>query len=553
MNRLFANLLYTLLVVFLITSCANIGTISGGDKDSIPPQMIVSKPVFLDTSFSDNQIVLYFNEYFELKDINQEFVASPPFEETPDFKIKKRSLHVKFKEPLQDSVTYNLNFGNAIADYNEGNILENYRFVFSTKSEIDSFSISGNLKNAFDLKVPEKSMVMIFEKNEDSIPYKALPNYQSKIDTSGNFSIEFIKPGTYKIFAYNDINTNKRVDDFESRAFLDSMIIPLREPFTKVDSVKAGTILHDINDPLLSDSLENDTVIIKNTFKNRPANLQLYLFDEQKLKQRIVDFSREERGKLKIVLELPAGSDFQIVPLNFRLDPANNILEKNLAKDTVTWWINDTIAMAMDSMEVNFLYTTRDSIGNPLPANDTILFEYREKKDKDAWKRKNKDENNVAEIEYLKLSYLTKDNKVDLNKKLRIESPTPFFEIDTSKIRLFEIYDTISIDTKEQKIVKAFRLQKDYLSFRFKRPIITDFKLYPINLNAENWYSASSADSNRVWNCRITDAGVASMDTIKLLVDYDNRFFFDQVQLLTDTAILPMTPQKILTRKREEP
>jgi len=553
MNRAFAIILYILFAgLFFSNSCANIGTISGGPKDSIPPVVIASKPVFLDTSFKDDKIVIYFNEYFELKDITQEFLASPPFQENPDFKVKKRGLHIKFKEPLRDSITYTLNFGNAIADFNEGNILKNYRFVFSTKSTIDSFSIAGNLRNAFDLKVPENSLVMIFEKNEDSIPFKSLPDYVSKIDTSGNFSIDFIRPGKYKIFALNDINTNRRADEFEARAFLDSLIIPDREPFTKIDSVKAGSILHDIIDPLLSDSVTRDTVIITNLYNNTPTNLQMYMFNEQNLKQRVLDFSRKERGELNMSLQLPAGPDFQLTPLNFKLSAENELIEKNLTNDTIAWWINDTTVMAHDSLEVAVSYLTRDSLDAPITKTDTILFEFREKKDPNAWKRNKENEKEVKQVEYLKLNYLAKDNKIDLNKQLRIESPTPLLAIDTSKIRLFEIYDTTTVDTKKQKIVKAHRLKKDFLSFSFQRPIVQDFKLTPMNFDAENWYTVSSSDSNKVYNCQITNVQVASMDTLKLLVDYDNHFFFDQIQLLIDTVMMPMSEQKILNRKRPD-
>ena len=247
MKRLFSVIKVLIRIAFgilLFASCANIGNITGGPKDSIPPVMIGSEPILKDTSFADDKVVIHFDEYFELKEITQEFVASPPFTENPDFKIKKRSLHVKFKEPLQDSVTYTLKFGNAIADFNEGNILKNFQFVFSTTSEVDSFAIAGNLRNASDLKVPENSFVLIFKSDEDSIPYKSLANYMSKIDSSGNFSIDNIKPGAYKIFAMSDLNTNKIADSFEPRAFLDSLIVPGIEPFTKVDSIKAGTVLH---------------------------------------------------------------------------------------------------------------------------------------------------------------------------------------------------------------------------------------------------------------------------------------------------------------------
>ncbi len=555
MKRLISVILILSPIVFtilLLSSCANIGSISGGPKDSIPPEMLGSRPAMNDTSFADKKIDIYFDEYFELKDINQEFVASPPFKEKPDFKIRKRSLRIKFNEPLKDSVTYTLKFGNAVADYNEGNILKDFQFVFSTKNEIDSFAIQGNLKNAFDLKVPENTFVLIFENNEDSIPFKSLSSYVSKIDSSGNFSIDHIRPGAYKIFALSDLNTNKIADSFEPRAFLDSLIIPDIEPFTKIDSIKAGTILHDTEDVELSDSLERDTVIITNTYKTLPSNIQLYLFEEENFKQRVLDYTREERGKIGLIFELPIDSGFSLKPLNFEIAAENYLLEKNLKGDTITWWINDTTIMAKDSLEIDVAFNTIDSLGDQMLKHDTLLLEFRKKKDKDAWKRKKEDETEVVVKEYLKLSYLAKEKKVEMDKKLRIESPIPLINVDTSRMRLFEIYDTTSTDPKKQEIVKAYRLKKDQLQFKFRRPVAKDFTLHLLNFEADNWYTSSALDSNRIYNCRITNQEIAQTDTIKLVVNYDNHFFFDQIQVLSDSVSMPITPHKILSRKRDE-
>jgi hypothetical protein len=104
-------------VVLAMHSCANIGYISGGDKDSIPPVMVASRPIPFDTGFHGHNIVLTFDEFIQYKNVNQEFFSSPPFEKVPDFKVKRKSAIIKLKEPLKDSVTYVMNFGNAITDF----------------------------------------------------------------------------------------------------------------------------------------------------------------------------------------------------------------------------------------------------------------------------------------------------------------------------------------------------------------------------------------------------------------------------------------------------
>ncbi len=553
MLNLFKSILFVFLSSFFVGffySCANIGTITGGDRDSIPPVMVGSYPLIADTGYKEEKLMIFFNEYFALKDINQEFYSSPPFGKIPDFKIKKSGLLVKFNEALKDSVTYTLYFGKAIADYNESNVLKNLRFHFSTYSRVDSFSVSGNLRNAFDQSAPEKSMVMLFENNQDSVPYLELPTYLCKTDSSGNFSIDFIKQGAYKIFAYNDKNNNQLTDFFEERAFLDSLIIPDRKTSFTIDSIKAGTILHDTISNI-TDSLETDTTIVNRIYTNKPSNLQLYLFAEDNQIQKLIDYSRKEKEKINIVFAIPVKSDLNIKPFDFEILPENVILEKNHTNDSISWWITDKSVYERDTLQLSVSYLSKDSTGNPTTIIDTLLLEYREKQSSDAWKRKQTDKVEIKQ-EYLNLNFLAKEKKVDLNKPLRIESQQPLLNVDTSLIKLFEIIDTLVVDTKEQGILKAFRLKKDMLTFSFKRPVARDFSLLPMNFTAENWYTAFPNDSNRTYVCKITKQEIAQLDTLKLKVEFDNYFFMDQIQVLTDTAIFPISAQKIISRKRPE-
>ena len=60
-----------------------------------------------------------------------------------------KNVITEFEEDLRDSTTYTFYFQDAIRDLNEGNILEDYQFVLSTGSVIDSLSVTGNVYNAF--------------------------------------------------------------------------------------------------------------------------------------------------------------------------------------------------------------------------------------------------------------------------------------------------------------------------------------------------------------------------------------------------------------------
>src|SRR5690606_28614352 len=104
---------------------------------------------------SASKIDLEFDEYFKLNNQYQEITIIPESDKAPEFKIRKKSLSIEFKDSLQANTTYVINFGKAIADVNENNILNNFTYVFSAGNEIDSLSISGEVHNNLTQK-PEK-------------------------------------------------------------------------------------------------------------------------------------------------------------------------------------------------------------------------------------------------------------------------------------------------------------------------------------------------------------------------------------------------------------
>ena len=138
---------------------------------------------------------LLFDEYVVLDNINEKFMVSPPMKKKPRVFIKGKSVNVEFDEKLKDSTTYTFYFQDAIKDLNEGNILQNYQFVFSTGPVIDSLSVTGNVYNAFNLEVPEKTQVLMYRELADSAVVKHLPDYISRVDQTGYFRIDNVRAG----------------------------------------------------------------------------------------------------------------------------------------------------------------------------------------------------------------------------------------------------------------------------------------------------------------------------------------------------------------------
>lgn len=543
-------IVFSIIVIYsLLYSCAQVGSISGGNKDTIPPKIRYSVPAFLDTNFLDKEVKFVFDEYFVLNNVNQEFLSSPPFSEKPDIKMKKKKLYIQFNEKLKDSTTYTFYFGEAIEDLNEGNLLKNPSFTFSNYNKIDSFFITGNIKNAFDLSIPESSLIMVYDSLTDSIPYLQIPSYLCKPDTGGNFTIEYIKQKKYKIFALSDLNGDMIANYGESIAFLDSTIFPEREIIEKTDSLKAGWVLHDIIDSTKIDTLLTDTVIITRKYNHFPNNLDLFMFVENDNYQRINDFDRNIREKISLSFDKKITKSYKFAPLNSNFNKDSYLFEKNLTSDTLIYWLKDSSVYNIDTLKFSVSYMSEDSLRKPKLEIDTLNFNFKEKKKKDDWKRNNENE----KIEYLKFQMDLSKKTLDLNKNVSFTSNKPIQYIDTNNVTLYKIQDTTTIDTKKQQIIKAQRIDKNKILLSFSRKIIDSIYFKPINFINEEWVEIKKDTSNKNFELNIINEKITELDSIKFICYYDNDFFLNQIEHLKDTVNLSVIQQNLKYGKREEP
>jgi len=177
--------------------------------------------------FDNSGFQLEFDEIVDLENINGQLIISPPFEKKPTVRTNKRKITVHFDySELQENTTYTFNFGSAIKDHNEGNILANFTYVFSTGAYIDSLSISGKINDAFTDKPVEKVLVLMYRNLEDSMPLTSIPNYFGISDKEGRYSINNLKEGVYKLVALLDMNQNYKFDlANESIAFIDEFVV----------------------------------------------------------------------------------------------------------------------------------------------------------------------------------------------------------------------------------------------------------------------------------------------------------------------------------------
>lgn len=202
------------ILALAVVGCAKRGNINGGLKDTIAPVMRFSTPPNYNTNFNVKEIRITFDEYIKIKDVNKQLIVSPPMEYAPVITptVASKYINIRIKDTLKPNTTYSFNFGSSIQDNNEGNPYQQFKYVFSTGSYIDSLTLGGTVKDAFKKDVESFVSVMLYEADEkftDSIVYKENPRYiTNTLDSLKSFKLENLKEGKYMLIALKDYNNN---------------------------------------------------------------------------------------------------------------------------------------------------------------------------------------------------------------------------------------------------------------------------------------------------------------------------------------------------------
>lgn len=221
MKKIYSLFLFVFLIC-LTFSCAKTGRPDGGPKDENAPLFVTAKPPYESTNFNKKEIKLNFDEYIVLKELNKQLVVSPPMKNPPLITPQgtpSEFLKIEIIDTLKLNTTYIFNFGNAIQDNNEGNQLENFKYVFSTGDYIDSLTTFGSVKDAKLLETPRSVNVLMYRIDStfnDSIIYKRKPDYvTSTLDTT-NYTFTNLRKGKYLLLALkeplNDYIFNPKTD-----------------------------------------------------------------------------------------------------------------------------------------------------------------------------------------------------------------------------------------------------------------------------------------------------------------------------------------------------
>ena len=138
--------------------------LTGGEKDIMPPRLISTNPAILTKNFSYDKIVFLFDENIADNNLVNKIFSSPTIIDLKH-KIKGNQLELFFDKKKLTKSTYLIQLNQSLKDINEGNILKNLEYVFSTKDIIDSLFISGYAVDAYLDKPIKDIWVLLYNKS----------------------------------------------------------------------------------------------------------------------------------------------------------------------------------------------------------------------------------------------------------------------------------------------------------------------------------------------------------------------------------------------------
>lgn len=380
------QLLLVAVLAVIVAACASIGRPEGGPRDEEPPVFVKSNPPVGALNFSGNKLTIEFNENVQVKDVMDKVVVSPAQKTMPSISAQAKKVTVELRDTMLPNTTYTIDFADAISDLNESNPLDGFAVDFSTGDHIDTLRISGMLFEARNLEPAQGMLVGVYSNLSDTAITTVQMERITKTNQLGQFTIRNLKPGSYRIFALNDVNRDLYWDRSEDIAFYDTIISPTVEPI-------------EVNDTLVAAD-GSDSIVVRQATLFLPNDVLLTWFNEGYKAQYLKDYKRVDRRRISVDFAAPSDSLPQITIVNGalagkRLDECA-LLNTGETQDTLEYWIKSPELIAQDTVIVAARYMRTDTLQKLSWGTDTLkLILKGEKKEKK--KKKDKKEGELAD------------------------------------------------------------------------------------------------------------------------------------------------------------
>lgn len=432
-------------VIAAVMSCARMGQPDGGWYDETPPSVIGASPDDGATNVRQQKISIFFDEFVKIDNATEKVVVSPPQAEMPEIKSAGKKIEVELKDSLRANTTYTIDFSDAISDNNEGNPLGNYAYTFSTGDRIDTLQVSGHVLEAENLEPIKGILVGLYSDMADSAFVSSPMIRIARTDSRGQFVIKGVAPGSYRIYALQDMDGDYKFSQkSEKIAFTTDIITPSTTGATRQDTTWL-------------DSLRIKSISKVGYTRFIPDDIVLKAFTEPLTDRYLIKSERQEPDHFTFFFSYGNDSLPQIKGIGFDSSDAF-IIEHSEKRDTVTYWLKDTTLVNRDTLNVQLRYMATDTLGHLQLQTDTLQmlskkpYERRMKEKKksfEEWqkqqeRRKKRGQPYDSIMPPEPLDYdISVPQKLRPDENIHFEFKTPLVHIDISKIHLYSKRDTL--------------------------------------------------------------------------------------------------------------
>jgi hypothetical protein len=364
------------LIISALTGCAVIENPSGGPKDTKPPTILSSYPVNQTTEFKDNKIEINFSEYTNKQTVIQNIYITPKIEF--DTKWKRKKLFLYLKDELNPAITYTLTLGTEYTDMVGNKPKAAYSIIFSRGTKIDTGKIKGNVNNPTATSYVFAYKLAGIKPDTLNVTHTK-PDYIIPLGTSGDFTVNALKDGVYRLFVIDDkfkdgiydINTDGfsaasrdyRVDSTKApyaNLRIGGVVDVIRPTVSSFEPLSNNLYKIQLSEKFAKGLFINDFITIENLQRTKQYK-DFVLFNSPKNPDEFYIYTKSA---------LDTNEMWQAIFSNVLIDSAGNFINDSTRKVNFT---ATSTKMALVPKLEKFHQAEPANVINP---NDTLTFEF---------------------------------------------------------------------------------------------------------------------------------------------------------------------------------
>ncbi|MGM0444061.1 MAG: Ig-like domain-containing protein [Fibrobacterota bacterium] len=204
-------------VVLLLASCAKKSFPGGGPGDVTPPRFESSRPASGTRRVAlQQQVELSFSEWILPASADQGITLSPTLDSGFTVDVRRRNVYITPQNPLKENTTYHISLNSGLTDHS-GNSLESAQTILlSTGDSISSGTLSGHIAALSSRRNSVKTGLLFAPVDPGHTRFEDPFDYLTESDSAGRFAFQGIRDTIYHCVAFDDRNSNNRLDPGET-------------------------------------------------------------------------------------------------------------------------------------------------------------------------------------------------------------------------------------------------------------------------------------------------------------------------------------------------